>query len=167
MRKGIFIFALVALLTGGMSGAGADDTVLTGVTDGGAYFKIVVPDDWNGDLVIQNHGFSLSPIGPVGDLGMFAAYQLSQGYAVAASSYQQIGWALFKTKNDNQNMVAVFTANFGTPNDVIVGGGSLGGIVTAQAIEKANLGNVVGAYPVCGAVAGSRNWDGARRPAAL
>jgi hypothetical protein len=161
MRKGIFIFALVALLTGGMSGAGADDTVLTGVTDGGAYFKIVVPDDWNGDLVIQNHGFSLSPIGPVGDLGMFAAYQLSQGYAVAASSYQQIGWALFKTKNDNQNMVAVFTANFGTPNDVIVGGGSLGGIVTAQAIEKANLGNVVGAYPVCGAVAGSRNWDGA------
>jgi hypothetical protein len=159
MRRSIFTFALVALLTGGMPGAGAADTELTGVTDGGAFFKIVVPDAWNGDLVIQNHGFSLSPIGPVGDLGALAALQLSEGYAVAASSYQQIGWALFKTKNDNQNMVAMFKANFGEPNNVLVGGGSLGGIVTAQAIEKANLGNVVGAYPVCGAVAGSRNWD--------
>jgi hypothetical protein len=161
MRRSIFTFALVALLSAGMPGAGAADTDLTGVTDGGAFFKIVVPDAWNGDLVIQNHGFSLSPIGPVGDLGALAQLQLSEGYAVAASSYQQIGWALFKTKNDNQNMLGVFKANFGEPNNVIVGGGSLGGIVTAQAIEKANLGNVVGAYPICGAMAGSRNWDGA------
>lgn len=161
MRKGIFAFALVALLTGGMATAAVADTELTGVTDGGAFFKIVVPDAWNGDLVIQNHGFSLSPIGPVGDLGGLAALQLSEGYAVAASSYQQIGWALFKTKNDNQNLMGVFKANFGTPNRVFVSGGSLGGIVTAQAIEVASLGNVVGAYPICGAVAGSRNWDGA------
>lgn len=33
--------------------------------------------------------------------------------------------------------------------------------MTAQGIEKANLGNVVGAYPACGAMAGSRSWDGA------
>jgi hypothetical protein len=58
-------------------------------------------------------------------------------------------------------MLGVFKANFGQPNNVLVAGGSLGGIVTAQAIEKANLGNVVGAFPFCGAVAGSRNWDGA------
>jgi hypothetical protein len=86
---------------------------------------------------------------------------VSQGYAVAASSYQQIGWALYKTKNDLQNMVNVFTANFGTPAQVFVHGFSLGGIVTAQAVEKANLGNVVGAYPACGALAGSRSWDAA------
>jgi len=30
-----------------------------------------------------------------------------------------------------------------------------------EAIEEAHLGNVVGAYSLCGAVAGSRNWDGA------
>ena len=28
-------------------------------------------------------------------------------------------------------------------------------------LEKANLGNVVGAWPICGALAGSRSWDGA------
>ena len=134
-------------------------TEMTGNTDGGAFFRIVVPDAWNGDLVIWNHGFSLSPIGPVSDLGPLAALQLSEGYAVAASSYQQFGWALFKTKNDMQNMYSVFKANFGEPNQVFLNGASLGGIVTAQLIENAHIGNVVGAYPICGALAGSRNWD--------
>jgi len=134
-------------------------TEMTGNTDGGAFFRIVVPDSWNGDLVIWNHGFSLSPIGPVSDLGPLAPLQLSEGYAVAASSYQQFGWALFKTKNDLQNLYNVFKANFGEPSRVFVNGASLGGIVTAQLVEIAHIGNVVGAYPICGAVAGSRNWD--------
>jgi pimeloyl-ACP methyl ester carboxylesterase len=94
-------------------------------------------------------------------LGRLAPFQFAEGYAVAASSFQQSGWALFKTKNDLQNMVGEFKDHFGEPNQVIVTGGSLGGAVTAQAIEKAHLGNVVGAYILCGAVAGSRNWDGA------
>jgi hypothetical protein len=137
------------------------DTVLEGATDGGALVKIQVPDVWNGGLVIYNHGFDLGAIVPsVPSLGPLAGLMLSEGYAVAASSYQQNGWALYKTKNDLQNMVALFKANFGTPSEVYVHGFSLGGIVTAQAIEKANLGNVVGAYPACGAMAGSRSWDG-------
>src|SRR4030095_13431254 len=137
------------------------DTVLDGSTDGGAFFRIVVPTAWNGDLVIWNHGFSLDPRAPVTALRALPALQLAEGYAIAASSYQQRGWALFKTKQDLQNMVGVFVANFGHPGRVIVTGGSLGGIVTAQALEKANIGNVVGAYPICGALAGSRTWDGA------
>jgi hypothetical protein len=153
--------ALALLAAAGAPGFARADTVLDGSTDGGAFFRIVVPTAWNGDLVIWNHGFSLSPIGPVSDLGPLAALQLSEGYAVAASSYQQRGWALFKTKNDLQNLVGVFVANFGTPNRVLVTGASLGGIVTAAAVEKANLGNLAGAFTFCGATAGSRNWDGA------
>ena len=152
---------VASLLVFSLSATVQADTILDGSTDGGAFFRIVVPDNWNGDLVIWNHGFSLSPVGPVSDLGPLAGLQLGEGYALAASSYQQFGWALFKTKNDLQNLVNVFKANFGEPGDVIVTGGSLGGIVTAQAIEKAQLGNVVGAYMICGAVAGSRTWDGA------
>ncbi len=138
-------------------------TMVDGMTDGGAYYLIAVPPNWNGDLVIWNHGFTLDPPGPLSmdDLGPLAPFQLVEGYAVAASSFQQSGWALFKTKNDLQNMVGEFKDHFGKPNQVIVTGGSLGGAVTAQAIEKAHLGNVVGAYILCGAVAGSRNWDGA------
>ena len=138
------------------------DTVIEGATDGGALVKIQVPDAWNGSLVIYNHGFDLGAIVPsTPDLGPLAPLMLSEGYAVAASSYQQNGWAVYKTKNDLQNLVGVFEANFGTPQTVLVHGFSLGGLVTAQAIEKASLGNVVGAYPACGALAGSRSWDGA------
>jgi len=160
MKRLVITFALVVAILGAVVATGNAQTVLTGNTDGGAFFKIVVPAVWNGDLVIWNHGYSFNPIGPVSDLGPLNALQLSEGYAVAASSYQQNNWAVFKTKNDLQNMVNVFKANFGTPNHVLVNGASLGGIVTAQAIEKANIGNVVGAFPFCGAVAGSRNWDG-------
>lgn len=148
------------LLAFSVSGAFAN-TVIEGATDGGALVKIEVPDDWNGGLVIYNHGFDLGAIVPSPpSLGPLAALQLSEGYAVAASSYQQNGWALYKTKNDLQNLVGLFKANFGKPSEVYLHGFSLGGIVTAQGIEKANLGNVVGAYPACGAMAGSRSWDG-------
>jgi hypothetical protein len=135
--------------------------VLDGTTDGGAFFRIRVPDAWNGDLAIWNHGFSLSPIGPVSDLGPLVDVQLAEGYAVAASSYQQIGWAVFKTKNDAQNLVKVFTANFGTPNNVLLTGASLGGIVSTTTIEQAHIQNLGGAFSFCGANAGSRNWDAA------
>ena len=161
MKRLIGMMALVVAFVGAVATQGYGDTVLVGTTDGGAFFKIVVPTAWNGDLVIWNHGFSLSPVGPVSDLGPLSALQLSEGYAVAASSYQQIGWALFHTKNDLQNMMGVFKANFGTPNHVLINGGSLGGIVTDQADEKAHLGNVVGAYPLCGVHGGSINWNGA------
>jgi hypothetical protein len=140
-------------------------TVLEGTTDGGAFYRIEVPDAWNGDLVIWNHGFSLDPIGPVShdDLGPrgLQDLQLTEGYAVAASSYRQTGWAVFKTKNDLQNLLGIFKANIGKPNKVFLTGGSLGGAVTAAAIEEAHIGNVAGAYTICGAMAGSRNWDGA------
>ncbi len=151
--------ALVCLMA--VAGASHADTVLDGTTDGGAFFRIIVPDVWNGDLAIWNHGFSLSPIGPVTDLGPLAPVQLAQGYAVAASSYQQRGWAVFKTKNDAQNLVNVFSANFGAPNNVILTGASLGGIVTTTIIEKAHIQNLAGAFTFCGAHAGSRNWDAA------
>ncbi|MEH6579295.1 MAG: hypothetical protein V7731_19705 [Amphritea sp.] len=144
---------------------GYADTVLTGVTDAGAHYRIVVPDLWNGDLVIWNHGFSLSPIGPLDDqaslagLGPLAPLQLTQGYAVAASSYQHTGWALFKTSNDLRHLVNIFKENVAPPNQVLVNGASMGGLVTAQSVETANIDNLVGAYPVCGLVAGSRNVD--------
>ncbi len=141
----------------------AADTVREGTTPGGASYKLVVPDGWNGDLVIWNHGFDLDPVGPVEDLGPLAELQLLQGFAVAASSYRLPGWAVFKTNRDLKSMTAAFRAEFGEPQRVFLYGASLGGLVTARAIEGARdgLGNVVGALSYCGALAGSRNWDAA------
>ncbi len=164
LRLVILTLTILALFSAtSMANTEPTFTMVDGMTDGGAYYLIAVPPNWNGDLVIWNHGFTLDTPGPLSmdDLGPLVLHQLAEGYAVAASSFQQTGWALFKTKNDLQNMVGEFKDQFGKPNQVIVTGGSLGGAVTAQAIEKAHLGNVVGAYILCGAVAGSRNWDGA------
>lgn len=137
----------------------------TGNTSGGAFYRIIVPDGWTpaAGLVIWNHGFDLNPIDPLDldDMGPLLAVQLAEGYAVAASSYSLVGWALFETAEDLEDLYSVFTSEVGVPDQVIVYGASLGGIVTAQAIEEANLGNVVGALPICGAMAGSRLWDGA------
>jgi hypothetical protein len=138
-------------------------TQFEGTTAGGAFYRIAVPDNWNGGLVIWNHGFDLDPPGPLSelDLGPLLPVQLSQGYAVAASSYRQAGWAVFKSSKDLQSLVAAFHSRVGAPSEVILYGASLGGAVTAAALEKANLGNVTGALTFCGAMAGSRNWDGA------
>jgi hypothetical protein len=154
------VLSLLAFLSLGAAVPGHADVVLTGQI-GKAHYRIVKPDNWNGGLVFWNHGFSLNPPGPVSDLGPLSTVQLQQGYAVAASSYRMRGWALFKTNQDLEDLYAVFVANFGAPTQVIVTGASLGGIVTASALERADIGNVVGALSLCGALAGSRNWDGA------
>jgi hypothetical protein len=133
--------------------------VIAGATPGGAFYTIAMPQAWNGGLVFYNHGFSLSPGTPGPDLGALAPLQLAEGYAVAASSYRQVGWAVFDSTEDLNELYDVFTANFGTPTHVMLFGASLGGIVTARAIEQGDIGNVVGALPICGAMAGSRNWD--------
>lgn len=134
-------------------------TEVEGQGPGGAFYSITVPDNWNRDLVIWNHGFSLSEPSPSPDRGPLEEIQLLEGYAVAASSYRQDGWALFKSNQDLRELVAIFTGEFGPPERILIYGASLGGAVTAFALEKGNLGNVVGALTFCGAVGGSRNWD--------
>lgn len=158
-RRVTTVVFLVLALVG--ASPGLSDTELEGKNRGGAYYKIVVPDNWNGDLVIWNHGFSLSKVGPVDDVGPLSDVHLLLGYAVAASSYRMNGWALFKTNADLRQLVKVFTREFGRPEQIIVYGASLGGAVTAAALENGRLGNVVGALALCGAMAGSRNWDAA------
>jgi acetyl esterase/lipase len=159
MKTALAVLSLLAGLLGTPASASAE-TVMTGRA-GQAFYRIVVPDAWNGQLVIWNHGFSLSPVGPVSDLGPLAPLQLAQGYAIAASSYRLSGWAVFKTNEDLEALYETFVERFGAPDQVIVTGASLGGIVTAAALEEARLGNVTGALSLCGALAGSRNWDAA------
>ena len=160
MKQSSRVLSLLALLSVGLPAPGGADTVLTGQI-GKAYYRIVKPDTWNGGLVFWNHGFTLGDPAPVTDMGPLSTQQLAEGYAVAASSYRMRGWALFKTDDDLEDVYDVFVENFGAPTQVIVTGASLGGIVTASALERAQIGNVVGALSLCGAVAGSRNWDGA------
>lgn len=153
--------SFLALASVALAAPAQAQTTVQGTTAGGATYRITVPEPWNGDLVIWNHGLEMSDPSPGPDLGPLAAVQLGEGFAVAASSFQQRGWALFRTVKDMRALVKAFEARFGTPGRIVLTGASLGGAVTAQLLEKGKLGNVVGAMISCGAVAGSRNWDGA------
>ena len=155
----------LTLLLGVLSFAEEADAQRTirGQSPGGAYYRIRVPDDWApaDGLVIYNHGFDLGEPEPNPSLGPLLQVQLDQGYAVAASSYSSNGWALFRTRQDLRELVAVFDENFGKPDSIILWGGSLGGIVTSQGAEMDDLGNVVGAYALCPPLYGARVWRAA------
>lgn len=136
------------------------EQIFTGQSPGGAFYTIQAPDEWQpaDGLVIYNHGFDIDQVQPDPDLGVLADFVLDQGFAIAASSYQLNGWALFRTLQDNRELYQQVVAELGEPEKVIVFGGSLGGLVTMQAVEQGGLGNVVGAYPVCAPLYGSEVW---------
>ena len=77
MQRLVGMMALVAGFVGAVATTSYGDTVKEGTTAGGAAFKIVVPTNWNGDLVIWNHGYSLDPVQQVTNLGPLSAVQLS------------------------------------------------------------------------------------------
>lgn len=135
----------------------------TGRTDSGAWYAIAVPDGWQpgGGLVLINHGFDLQP--PIGtpSLGPDVLKQrmLEQGYALAASSFSDRGWALFSTNIDYAELLAQFKVSFGEPGRIIASGGSLGGIVALQQAAQLRGGEVDGVYALCPPAAGSRVWD--------
>ena len=142
------------------AGAVSAEQVFTGQSPGGAFYTIQAPDDWQpaDGLVIYNHGFDIDQVQPDPDLGVLADFVLEQGFAIGASSYRLNGWALFKTLEDNRELYQQVIADLGEPEKVIVFGGSLGGLVTMQAVEQGGVGNVVGAYPVCAPLHGSEVW---------
>ena len=135
--------------------------VLSGQTASGAYYRIQVPDGWKpgGSLVLFQHGLSFDPPAPNPDLGPLATLQLSEGYAVAATSYSQRSWALFNAPNDNAQLLDVFKQKVGAPGAIIPWGGSLGGLISLKLAEDARFAPVPGVLSLCPPAAGSRVWD--------
>ena len=133
----------------------------SGQTPSGAYYRIAVPDTWKpGDvLVMYQHGLSFEEPGPNPDLGPLKDLQLSEGYAVAASSYRQRSWALFTAPDDNAELLAVFKQQVGTPGAIVPFGASLGGLVSLKLAEDSRFAPVPGVYSACPPAAGTRAWD--------
>lgn len=158
MKKTIYLFGIINLLL--FSGIALCATSLDGEIDG-AFYRIEVPDNWNGDLVVYNHGMESGEPAALdfSDLGPLAGVQYAQGYALAASSFRMNGWVFFKSVQDNENLIQIFTQQIGPPNNIYMTGGSMGGLVSEQYLEKGHVGHVAAAYSLCGPLAGSKNLD--------
>ena len=148
-------------------------TCVAGQDANGAYFLIAVPAAYTGQLVIWNHGYSLTPPAPLttADLVPGAPVLLELGFAIAASSYRPDaaglgGWAVKDGAEDSENLRRQFVALFGQPLQTFLVGASEGGLITEEMVERFGRGehgkqNYDGALSACGVLAGAtRDWQG-------
>jgi pimeloyl-ACP methyl ester carboxylesterase len=130
-------------------------SALTG-SIGGAAFKIEMPASWNGTLFLYSHGYVFPGQPQVAtDVGdpLTGGALLSQGYALAGSSYSLEGWALQQAFHDQIALLDYFDSTCGLPSRTIAWGHSLGGIITAGLVQL-NPKRFTAALPMCGVLAG-------------
>ena len=110
----------------------------TGTTSEGARYRIMAPDGWrDGDtLVMYQHGLDFAPTRELPGLGPLRDVMLDQGYAIAASSFRQRGWALFHAVEDNRDLLEVFEREVGHPGEMLPFGGSMGGLIALRLAES-------------------------------
>jgi hypothetical protein len=142
MSRRAVSFAAVAGLAGSRLAArpaAAESRLLTGALDGVEY-KIEVPADWNGTLLLFSHG-AVRPGAPnpaVHARPGTEAWLLDRGYALAGSAFARAGWAgaVESALHDNLALLGHFAAVVGAPRRTIAWGLSLGGLHTALLAQQ-------------------------------
>lgn len=131
-------------------------TTFSGTLADGSTYLIEVPPAWNGTLLLYSHGYvppgSPNPAQDVGD-PLTRFFLLSNGYALAGSSYASTGWAIDQALVDQIGVLDTFASLVGQPLRTIAWGHSLGGIITAGLIQR-HPQRFSAALPMCGVLAG-------------
>ena len=151
--------------------AAAGDTVDMSTTSrwagviGVAGYHIEVPANWNGKLVMYAHGYA----GTGATLGItnpsIRRYLIQNGYAWGASSYSKNYYDVRAGVEDTNALALAFNTiatqngrTLAAPTKYYITGHSMGGHITAAAIEDEALATEVnkvkysGAVPMCGVV---------------
>jgi pimeloyl-ACP methyl ester carboxylesterase len=158
------IFCLVLLFAWlAVPGAVAAQTAVpTGTLPDGATYLIEVPANWNGTLFLYSHGYVLpGAANPAQDVGdpVTRLFMLSNGFALAGSSYATTGWAVEQALPDQIAVLDLFTQTVGIPKRTIAWGHSLGGMITAGLIQR-HPDRFDAALPMCGVLAGGvATWN--------
>ena len=143
-------------------GSGAASTVSGKLSDGATYLLQCPAGPWNGTLYLYSHGY-VTPGGknPAQDVGdpVTGAWMLSNGYALAGSSYASTGWAIAQALPDQINTLNAFGRLYGKPKTTVAWGHSLGGIITAGLIQDYPK-RFAAALPMCGVLSGGvATWN--------
>jgi pimeloyl-ACP methyl ester carboxylesterase len=103
-----------------------------------AAYRIDVPANWNGDLVMLMHGYQpvgapvSTPMTPADTTPVF----LKKGFAVAQSQFASQGWAVSDAIVDNERLRQHFGRTYVQPTHTYIYGFSLGGLAVAASIER-------------------------------
>lgn len=108
----------------------------TGTLDGAPY-RIDIPAGWNGELVVNAHGYVMAGT-PARPLEVPDGMQplLDRGFAIATSDYSAQGWAIAEAVADIERLRAHFTARHGAPAKTWLVGWSMGGLVALASGER-------------------------------
>ncbi|MFI1988466.1 alpha/beta hydrolase family protein [Actinoplanes sp. NPDC020271] len=132
--------------------------IWTGIRDGAA-FRFEVPQQWNGKLVVYAHGYRGTGNVVYVDNPALRAHYLETGYAWAASSYATNGYDVGQGVRDSHALIDIFRQVTGRPaRSVIMTGASMGGQVTAVAIERFPRA-FDAAMPYCGVLGDTELYD--------
>ncbi|MEJ2089187.1 MAG: prolyl oligopeptidase family serine peptidase [Gammaproteobacteria bacterium] len=124
----------------------------------GSGYRIEVPDDWNGELVLYAHGYRGTGPALTVNSHPIRDHLLALGYAWAASSYSSNNYDPGIGARDTHKLIGLFAGLVANPSRVYLMGHSMGGHVTGLAIEQWPE-SFAGAVPMCGVMGDSELFD--------
>jgi len=125
---------------------------------GGAGYRIEVPVNWNGDLVLYAHGFRGTGLELTITNPRIRQWLVTHGYAWAASSFSTNGYDVKQGVKDTHDLGQLFNGLVGNAKRTYITGHSMGGHVTGVAIEQYPSA-YVGALPMCGVMGDNELFD--------
>lgn len=179
MRATVVLAGSVLVLAACSGTAAEDSTEPAGLPDcstvgcvgilDGAAFEIVLPEEWNGTLLIYSHGYRpQEPLPPFFDAVAEGAVPapgwdaqdtgigdalLARGYALAGSAYASNGWAVEDGVKAATDLYTYFADTIARPERTYVWGDSLGGLITTVLAERGPEW-LTGAASLCGVMSG-------------
>lgn len=123
----------------------------TGTIDG-APWRLDVPENWNGELVVYMHGYAPQeqPIPEVMPRNGYEGWLFERGFAVAQSDYSARGWAVAEALEDTEAMRRHVVGLLGQPKRTWALGHSMGGHLVLGTLEAHGEG-YDGGLALCGA----------------
>lgn len=115
----------------------------------GSSFRIDVPANHNGSLVLYCHGYGGSTKFDRKPLNAVLRVFTGAGYAVAQAGYVGQGWAVREAIQDTEALRRYFVARRGAPRRTVVTGHSMGGVIALAIVEKYPE-SYDASLPVCG-----------------
>ncbi|WP_157641295.1 alpha/beta hydrolase family protein [Longispora albida] len=162
LKRITVMLAVAGVVLAGLAApaAAAEPVVHTGQIDGAKY-RVEVPPNWNGELLLYSRGYVTPGVPadadtvfrPYADDAGLKALLLGRGYALAASGYSGTGFAVEEALRDQRMLLDWFDRNVGKPRRTYAWGASMGGLVSSLLAER-NPGRFSGVLSLCGNVAG-------------
>ena len=134
----------------------------------GAPYRIRVPENWNGTLLVFAHGYRDKADHPGevdnrnADVAPSAALEaplLALGYALAGTAFKENGWDIEDSIQDTKNLAVFFRDNVAKPDHTILWAASVGTVGALKSMEQ--FGGIFdGSLCLCAVGAGAtRVWD--------